>query len=44
MKPNFDGNPTSYLRLSYHPICFDPESHMAIHHHTDAGASTIILY
>jgi isopenicillin N synthase-like dioxygenase len=39
---NFDGNHTSYLRLNYYPICDEPESHMAIHRHTDAGALTIL--
>lgn len=38
----FDGNHTSYLRMNYYPICDDPESHMAVHHHTDAGALTVL--
>jgi isopenicillin N synthase-like dioxygenase len=42
LSESFDGNHTSYLRMNYYPICDDPESHMAIHHHTDAGALTIL--
>jgi len=38
----FESNHTSYLRLNYYPVCPNPESHMAIHHHTDAGALTIL--
>mmetsp|Transcript_1149 Transcript_1149/g.1729 ORF Transcript_1149/g.1729 Transcript_1149/m.1729 type:complete len:381 (+) Transcript_1149:96-1238(+) len=39
---NFDGNHTSYLRMNYYPICNDTENHMAVHHHTDAGALTVL--
>ena len=42
LKHNFDGNHTSYLRLNYYPRCPDPSSNLAIHHHTDAGALTIL--
>ncbi len=42
LQHHFDGNHTSYLRLNYYPICHDPLNHMAIHHHTDAGALTIL--
>lgn len=42
LRSHFDGSHTSYLRLNYYPICDDPESNMAIHHHTDAGALTIL--
>ena len=38
----FDGNHTSYLRMNYYPVCDEPESHMAVHHHTDAGALTVL--
>ena len=38
----FDGCHTSYLRLNYYPKCPNPSSNMAIHHHTDAGALTIL--
>ncbi len=39
---NFDGNHTSYLRMNYYPVCEDTENNMAVHHHTDAGALTIL--
>ena len=42
VQDEFDGNHTSYLRMNYYPICEEPESHMAVHHHTDAGALTIL--
>ena len=43
---------TSFLRLNYYPVCSNPanadldmpvEGHLGIHHHTDAGAVTILL-
>jgi isopenicillin N synthase-like dioxygenase len=44
---------TSYLRLNYYPTCPTPESpadvstprtgHLAINHHTDSGAITVLL-
>jgi isopenicillin N synthase-like dioxygenase len=44
---------TSFLRLNYYPLCDDPappdsptlstQGHLAIHHHTDAGAVTVLL-
>ena len=42
LKQHFDTNHTSYLRLNYYPVCPDPSNHLAIHHHTDAGALTIL--
>lgn len=42
LQHHFDGNHTSYLRLNYYPKCPDPSSTLAIHHHTDAGALTIL--
>lgn len=42
LKSDFNGNHTSYLRLNYYPKCPDPSSNLAIHHHTDAGALTIL--
>jgi len=39
---HFDGNHTSYLRLNYYPKCPNPDENLAIHHHTDAGALTIL--
>jgi isopenicillin N synthase-like dioxygenase len=38
----FDGVHSSYLRMNYYPLCPDPSSHMAISHHTDAGAVTVL--
>lgn len=34
---------TSLLRLNHYPICPDPDKNMGVHHHTDAGALTILL-
>jgi isopenicillin N synthase-like dioxygenase len=44
---------TSFLRLNYYPRCADPASadsptmpaagHLGVHHHTDAGALTLLL-
>ena len=43
---------TSFLRLNYYPLCSNPakpyedlqiEGHLGIHHHTDAGAVTVLL-
>ncbi|DBA02793.1 TPA: hypothetical protein N0F65_006583 [Lagenidium giganteum] len=33
----------SFLRLNYYPVAPQPESTMAVHHHTDAGALTVLL-
>lgn len=38
----FVDNHTSYLRLNYYRKCPNPEDVMAVHHHTDAGALTIL--
>src|SRR5262245_52852934 len=45
---------TSFLRLNYYPLCDDPappdsptiptRGHLGIHHHTDAGAVTVLLH
>jgi hypothetical protein len=32
---------TSFLRLNHYPPCPNPESNMAVHHHTDAGGLTV---
>mmetsp|Transcript_12237 Transcript_12237/g.17823 ORF Transcript_12237/g.17823 Transcript_12237/m.17823 type:complete len:346 (+) Transcript_12237:89-1126(+) len=42
LKEDFEGNHTSYLRLNYYPKCPTPEENLAVHHHTDAGALTIL--
>lgn len=44
---------SSFLRLNYYPVCEDPapadaptwpvSGHLGIHHHTDAGALTVLL-
>ena len=38
---HFGDRHTSFLRLNYYPPC--PDGHLGIHHHTDAGALTILL-
>ncbi len=52
LHPNFDGNHTGFVRLNYYPIKDPmaglPMAHQAtadlgIHHHTDAGALTVLL-
>ena len=43
LKHYHDGNHTSYLRLNYYPKCPNPDSTLAVHHHTDAGALTILF-
>lgn len=49
----FGSRHTSFLRLNYYPLCDDPAEpdaptmprtgHLGIHHHTDAGALTLLL-
>jgi isopenicillin N synthase-like dioxygenase len=49
----FGADHTSFLRLNYYPTCPDParpdapttpeHGHFGIHHHTDAGALTVLL-
>jgi isopenicillin N synthase-like dioxygenase len=48
----FEPTNTSFLRLNYYPLCSDPatssedlpeQGHLGIHHHTDAGAVTVLL-
>ena len=49
----FFADHTSFLRLNYYPVCDDPapqdsptvpeRGHLAIGHHTDAGAVTVLL-
>lgn len=34
---------TSFLRLNYYPRCANPDAHLGISHHTDAGALTVLL-
>jgi len=35
---------SSFLRLNYYPPCDEPENHLGISHHTDAGALTVLLH
>ena len=42
VQDHFDSVHSSYLRMNYYPKCPEPESHMAISHHTDAGAVTVL--
>lgn len=39
---HFDECHTSYERLNYYPTCPEPEKHMSISPHTDAGAVTVL--
>lgn len=41
-EPHFVGVHTSFLRLNYYPICPNPQAHMAVNHHTDAGVLTVL--
>ncbi|GLE02532.1 hypothetical protein PINS_up011370 [Pythium insidiosum] len=34
---------SSFLRLNYYPVSPEPEKSMGVHHHTDAGAVTVLL-
>ncbi|KAJ0410800.1 hypothetical protein ATCC90586_010123 [Pythium insidiosum] len=34
---------SSFLRLNYYPVAPDPDKSMGVHHHTDAGAVTVLL-
>ena len=40
--PQFDDVHTSFLRLNYYPVCDEPDKHLGISHHTDAGAITVL--
>jgi len=49
LQPSFEPSDTSFLRLNYYPLA-DPmsgerpdEADLGIHHHTDAGALTVLL-
>ena len=50
MHPYFDGNHTGFMRLNYYPIedpmaqlGSDQAADLGVHHHTDAGALTVLL-
>ncbi|KAI9906645.1 hypothetical protein PsorP6_016265 [Peronosclerospora sorghi] len=41
--PFFDRDSSSFLRLNHYPVAPEPAMTMGVHHHTDAGALTILL-
>jgi len=51
MHPDFDGNHTGFMRLNYYPVedpmaqlgSDRPAADLGVHHHTDAGALTVLL-
>lgn len=52
MQDDFAGNHTGFIRLNYYPVADPliasngqdlPEADMGVHHHTDAGALTVLL-
>ncbi len=52
MRADFAGNHTGFIRLNHYPVADPlaaskdhklPEANMGVHHHTDAGALTVIL-
>ena len=43
LEHEFGDGHSSFLRLNYYPPCEDPEHHLGISHHTDAGALTVLL-
>ena len=43
LEREFGEGHSSFLRLNYYPPCADPDEHLGISHHTDAGALTLLL-
>lgn len=43
LEREFGEGHSSFLRLNYYPPCSDPEQHLGISQHTDAGALTLLL-
>lgn len=43
LEPEFGKGHSSFLRLNYYPPCAEPDQHLGISHHTDAGALTVLL-
>uniref|UniRef100_A0AAV1U7W4 Fe2OG dioxygenase domain-containing protein n=1 Tax=Peronospora matthiolae TaxID=2874970 RepID=A0AAV1U7W4_9STRA len=41
--PFFNEDNSSFLRLNHYPVAPMPDKTMGVHHHTDAGALTILL-
>ena len=42
VKKHFDDCHSSYLRMNFYPTCPEPDKHMSISEHTDAGAVTVL--
>lgn len=42
--PDFGAAHTSFLRLNHYPICNEPDNHLGISQHTDAGALTVLVH
>jgi isopenicillin N synthase-like dioxygenase len=43
LEREFGEGHSSFLRLNYYPPCTNPDHHLGISHHTDAGALTLLL-
>lgn len=43
LESEFGEGHSSFLRLNYYPHCDNPENHLGISQHTDAGALTVLL-
>ncbi len=43
LETGFGQGHSSFLRLNFYPPCPEPEQHLGISHHTDAGALTVLL-
>ncbi len=43
LEGEFGAGHSSFLRLNYYPPCAEPDQHLGISHHTDAGALTVLL-
>ncbi|WP_188109680.1 isopenicillin N synthase family dioxygenase [Pseudohalioglobus sediminis] len=43
LESEFGEGHSSFLRLNYYPPCGEPDRHLGISHHTDAGALTVLL-
>jgi isopenicillin N synthase-like dioxygenase len=43
LEREFGKGHSSFLRLNYYPPCANPQDHLGISHHTDAGALTVLL-
>ena len=43
LEADFGEDHSSFLRLNYYPTCTEPERHLGISPHTDAGALTVLM-